>query len=60
MKASPRNKMITSDETSNKEVISRAKKGKEVKKFYFPHLKKTVVAATFEEAQAIINKEVVK
>lgn len=52
--------MITTDQESTKAQISRVKKGKEVKKFHFPHLKKTVVAATFEEAQAIINKESVK
>lgn len=52
MKETSRNKMITSADTENKSGL-----GTQVKSWYFPIEKKTVVAETYEEAVAIINKE---
>lgn len=52
--------MIGKDDELTKGASASKNLGKQVKKFHFPHLKKTVVAASFEEAKAIINKEEVK
>lgn len=60
MKESPKNKMIGNKDELTKGASDSKNLGKQVKKFYFPHLKRTVVAASFEEAKDIINNEVVK
>lgn len=65
MQKTPRNKMITTENESIKmehstDASSVKNLGKQVTKFYFPHLGRTVEAETFEEAKAIINNEEVK
>lgn len=57
MQRTPRNKMIqTSDEETKN--VSEKKLGAQVKSWYFPLTKRTIVAETLEEATIINNQEV--
>lgn len=55
-----KNAMITENDESTKGDSSKKNLGKESTKWYFPQLQRSVVAETFEEAQEIINKEIVE
>lgn len=55
MKRSPRNKMIGSSEYRSKK--REAEKPKRLKRYYFPHLGRSVEAVSREEAEKIINNQ---
>lgn len=52
MKEAPKDKMIRTEDETNK---SSGVRSPRLKKWYFPKEKKTVAAATYEEALHIIN-----